>query len=73
MTNIRFKNFNIEAYKPGKSGIKKIRKVIKLSAELSLFRSIDLPDKLINQFFISCSLKIEFISLRYSGDILSSI
>ena len=25
MTNIRFKNFNIEAYKPGKSGIKKIR------------------------------------------------
>lgn len=35
MTNIRFKNFNIEAYKPGKSGIKKIRNVVKLSANES--------------------------------------
>ena len=35
MTTIRFKKFNIDAYKPGRSGIKKIRKVIKLSANES--------------------------------------
>ncbi len=31
MTTIRFKKFNIEAYKPGKSGIKKFKRIIKLS------------------------------------------
>ena len=35
MTSIRFKKFNIEAYKPGKSSIKKLRQVIKLSANES--------------------------------------
>ena len=35
MTNISFKKFNIEAYKPGKSSIKKFKKVIKLSANES--------------------------------------
>ena len=35
MTSIRFKNFNIEAYKPGKSGIKKLKNVVKLSANES--------------------------------------
>jgi histidinol-phosphate aminotransferase len=35
MTTLRFKNFNIEAYKPGKSRVKKIKKIIKLSANES--------------------------------------
>ena len=35
MTAIRFKKFNIEAYKPGKSNIKKLKKIIKLSANES--------------------------------------
>ncbi len=35
MTNLRFKKFNIEVYKPGKSRIKKIKKIIKLSANES--------------------------------------
>ena len=35
MTNIRFKKFDIEAYKPGKSRIKKLRNIIKLSANES--------------------------------------
>ena len=35
MTTLKFKKFNIEAYKPGKSKIKRFRKVIKLSANES--------------------------------------
>ena len=35
MTILRFKNFNIEAYKPGKSNVKKIRNIVKLSANES--------------------------------------
>ena len=35
MTTVSFKKFNIEAYKPGKSGLKKLKKVIKLSANES--------------------------------------
>ena len=35
MNTLKFKKFNIEAYKPGKSRIKKFRKVIKLSANES--------------------------------------
>ncbi len=35
MTAIRFKKFNIDAYKPGKSNVKKLKKVIKLSANES--------------------------------------
>ena len=35
MTSLKFKKFNIEAYKPGKSRIKKLKKVIKLSANES--------------------------------------
>ena len=35
MTSIKFKKFNIEAYKPGKSSIKKFKKIIKLSANES--------------------------------------
>ena len=35
MTNVRFKKFDIEAYKPGKSSIKKLRNIIKLSANES--------------------------------------
>ena len=31
MTTPKFKKFNIEAYKPGKSKIKKLKKIIKLS------------------------------------------
>ena len=35
MSTLKFKKFNIEAYKPGKSKIKKLKKVIKLSANES--------------------------------------
>ncbi len=35
MTTLRFKKFNIEAYKPGKSNIKRLKKIIKLSANES--------------------------------------
>ncbi len=35
MTTVRFKEFNIEAYKPGKSSIKRFKKIIKLSANES--------------------------------------
>ena len=35
MSMVRFKKLNIEAYKPGKSNIKKLRKIIKLSANES--------------------------------------
>ena len=35
MTTPKFKKFNIEAYKPGKSKIKKLKKIIKLSANES--------------------------------------
>ena len=35
MTYLRFKKFNIEAYKPGKSSVKKLKKIIKLSANES--------------------------------------
>ncbi len=35
MSTVRFKKINIEAYKPGKSNIKRFRKIIKLSANES--------------------------------------
>ena len=35
MTTIKFKRLNIEAYKPGKSSIKRLKKIIKLSANES--------------------------------------
>ena len=35
MTNLQFKKFNIQAYKPGKSEVKKLKKIIKLSANES--------------------------------------
>ena len=35
MTTPKFKRFNIEAYKPGKSKIKKLKKIVKLSANES--------------------------------------
>ena len=35
MTTLRFKKFNIEAYKPGKSSVKKLKRIIKLSANES--------------------------------------
>jgi histidinol-phosphate aminotransferase len=35
MTTIKFKKLNIEAYKPGKSSVKKLKKIVKLSANES--------------------------------------
>ena len=35
MTTIKFKRLNIEAYKPGKSNIRRLKKIIKLSANES--------------------------------------
>ena len=35
MTTVKFKKLTIEAYKPGKSAIRKLKKIIKLSANES--------------------------------------
>ena len=35
MTSLKFKKFNIEAYKPGRSKVKNLKKIIKLSANES--------------------------------------
>ena len=35
MTTIRFKRFNIEAYKPGKAHFRRLKKIVKLSANES--------------------------------------
>ncbi len=35
MTTLKFKKFNIEAYKPGKSGSRRLKEVVKLSANES--------------------------------------
>ena len=35
MTTIKFKRFNIEVYQPGKSTVKRLKKIIKLSANES--------------------------------------
>ena len=49
MTNIKFKKFNIEAYKPGKSSIKKFKKIIKLSANESALGMSSKVKKIISQ------------------------
>ena len=47
MITPNFKKFKIEAYKPGKSKVKKLKNVIKLSAESLItflsFLTFDLP------------------------------
>ena len=35
MTTVKFKKLNIEAYKPGKSSVRRFKKIIKLSANES--------------------------------------
>ena len=53
MTSLKFKKFNIEAYKPGKSKIKQFKKVIKLSANESALGMSPMARKLLsNQNFI---------------------
>ena len=47
MTTVKFKKFDIEAYKPGKSKIKKLKKVIKLSANESALGMSPRVNKLI--------------------------
>ena len=49
MTTPNFKKFNIEAYKPGKSKVKKLKNVIKLSANES---ALARQNNIINSFFI---------------------
>ena len=48
MTTPNFKNFNIEAYKPGKSKIKRLNKIIKLSANESALGMSPKAKKLIS-------------------------
>ena len=48
MTTPKFKKFNIEAYKPGKSKIRKLKKVIKLSANESALGMSPRAKKLIS-------------------------
>ncbi len=54
MTTVRFKKFNIEAYKPGKSNIRKFSQIIKLSANES---ALGVSQK-VNKIF--SSKKIDF-------------
>ena len=49
MSTPKFKKFNIEAYKPGKSKINKIKKVIKLSANESALGMSPLAKRAISQ------------------------
>ena len=50
MTTVKFKKLNIEAYKPGKSSIAKLKKIIKLSAnESALGASIRVKKVLSNK------------------------
>jgi len=48
MSILRFKKFNIEAYKPGKSSIKKLKKIIKLSANESALGASPRAKKLLS-------------------------
>ena len=48
MTTPKFKNFNIEPYKPGKSKIKKIKNIIKLSANESALGMSSKVNKIIS-------------------------
>ena len=48
MISLKFKKFNIEAYKPGKSKLKKIKNVIKLSANESALGISPIAKKLIS-------------------------
>ena len=45
---LKFKKFNIDAYKPGKSSIKKIRKIVKLSANESALGASHKAKKIIS-------------------------
>ena len=47
MVTPKFKKFKIEAYKPGKSKVKKLKKVIKLSANESALGISPMAKKLI--------------------------
>ncbi len=49
MTTIKIKKFNIEAYKPGKSGIKRFKRIIKLSANESALGVSSRVKKLISK------------------------
>ena len=48
MVTPKFKKFKIEAYKPGKSKVKKLKKVIKLSANESALGISPMAKKLIS-------------------------
>ena len=48
MTNLKFKKFNFEAYKPGKSSVRKLRNVIKLSANESALGTSSRVKKIIS-------------------------
>ena len=57
MTTIKFKKFNIDTYKPGRSVIKNMKKVIKLSANESALGVSSKVQKIISKknlsFFFS--------------------
>ena len=55
MTTPKFKNFNIEPYKPGKSKIKKIKNIIKLSANES---ALEMSSK-VNKIITNKELRLE--------------
>ena len=53
MSTIKFKKFNIEAYKPGKSSVKKIKKIIKLSANESALGVSPMAKKIISNKIVN--------------------
>jgi len=50
MTTPNFKKFDIEAYKPGKSKVKKLKNVIKLSANESALGMSPKAKKIISKY-----------------------
>ena len=48
MTSVKFKKLNIESYKPGKSSIKKLKKIVKLSANESALGASPKAKKIIS-------------------------
>jgi histidinol-phosphate aminotransferase len=55
MTTIRIKKFNIEAYKPGKSSIKKFKKITKLSANESALGISPMVKKILSNKYLNFS------------------
>ena len=73
MTTLKFKKFNIDAYKPGKSSIRNLTEVIKLSANESALGVSAKVKKIISQknlkFFLFPVTRIVKKELRPNNNV----